>query len=528
MNNDKNTYEQGTPWQGQMPPLIGRPKPRGWRERFMQNYGQAMGTNPAALRDELTIPKWLVSRSVLFFFIAFAACITSFKHGMPWDLAVIASASVLFFFYGIQSASRSWLRLKERQFIKKAFVLALVIRLIWVCISYFYLNTELFLKPDGYGDDNGWYMDFAQGIAKWLKGEDHTPFSKIMDSYASTLDDTGYPFILALEYLLSMESSTIFVPLLVKVILDAYICVAIYHIARRHFGVGTARTAMLFMVFNPIMLFWASCLLKECEMVFICVVSINMIDSTLSAGKKISFRGLLPGLAMASLLFFFRTALALVIFLAVFAHIIFVSHKVMSNGKKVLAGVLVGIVMLVGLGDRITSQSKSLYEKAHGGQQKVSMDWRAEREGGNSLAKYASATVFAPLIFTIPFPTFNMAHEGQIMQMELSGGYFIKNALSFFVIFVLLLLLISGEWRKHVFIEAYTVGYLLVLVMSEFAQSGRFHMPVFPMLMLFAAYGLQVEKGNKHIRKWYLGWCVLMLVAAIGWNWFKLKGRGMI
>lgn len=517
------------PWQGPMPPMMGAPRrKRTWKENLMLNYGQGMGPNPAALRDELIVPKWLVSRSVLFFFIAFAVCLLLFKRAMPWNLAVISCASVLFFCYGIQSASRSWVRVKERQFIKKAFVLALVIRLIWVCLSYFYLNTELFGKPDGYGDDNGWYMDFAQGIAKWLKGEEEIPFSKLMDSYASAVDDTGYPFILALEYLLSMESSTIFVPLLVKAILDAYTCVAIYHIARRHFGVGTARTAMLFMVFNPVMLFWASCLLKECEMVFVCVVSINMIDSTLSAGEKVTFRGLLPGLAMASLLFFFRTALALVIFLAVFAHIIFVSHKVMSNGKKVLAGVLVGIVMLVGLGDRITTQSEQLLRRVEGGQQNVSMTWRAEREGGNILAKYASATVFAPLIFTIPFPTFNMVHEGQIMQMELAGGYFIKNVLSFFVIFVLVLLLVSGEWRKHVFIEAYTVGYLLVLVMSEFAQSGRFHMPVFPMLMLFAAYGLQVEKGNKHIRKWYLGWCVLMLVAAIGWNWFKLKGRGMI
>lgn len=441
---------------------------------------------------------------------------------------IITCASVLLFFYGIQSASRSWARLKERQFIKNAFLWALVIRLIWLCVSYLYLNIELHGRLYGFGDDNGWYMDFAQGIAKWLMGKDNMSFNRLMESYVASVDDTGYPFILALEYLLSMESSTIFLPLLIKALLDAYTCVAIYHIARRHFDVGTARTATLFMVFNPIMLFWAACILKECEMTFICVTSINMIDSTLSAGKKMTFRGLLPGIAMASLLFFFRTALALVVFLAVFAHIIFVSHKVMSNGKKVLAGALVGILLLVGLGDRMRMQSEHLIETVQGGQQQMNMTWRSEREGGNSFAKYVGATVFAPLIFTIPFPTFNVASEEQVMLLELSGGYFIKNLLSFFVIFILLLLLISGEWRKHVFIEAYTVGYLLVLVMSEFAQSGRFHMPVFPMLMLFAAYGLQVEKGNRHIRKWYLGWCVLMLVAAIGWNWFKLKGRGMI
>ena len=89
-------------------------------------------------------------------------------------------------------------------------------------------------------------------------------------------------------------------------------------------------------------------------------------------------------------------------------------------------------------------------------------------------------------------------------------------------------MLISGELRKHVFIIAYTVGYLLVLVMSEFAQSGRYHMPILPLLMIFAAYGIQGEKGNKRIRKSFNLVLVFEVFICIAWNWFKLKGRGMI
>ena len=92
----------------------------------------------------------------------------------------------------------------------------------------------------------------------------------------------------------------------------------------------------------------------------------------------------------------------------------------------------------------------------------------------------------------------------------------------------MIMMLLSGEWRRHVFILAYTLGYLMVLVLSNFAQSGRFHMPVFPMLMLFAAYGIQIAKGNAKLRRGYTWVLVAEVFVCLAWNWFKLKGRGMI
>jgi multisubunit Na+/H+ antiporter MnhE subunit len=112
--------------------------------------------------------------------------------------------------------------------------------------------------------------------------------------------------------------------------------------------------------------------------------------------------------------------------------------------------------------------------------------------------------------------------------MQLAGGSYIKNILSFFVIIVMMLLLISGEWRKHVFIIAYTVGYHMVLVMSSFAQSGRFHMPVMPIILLFAAYGIQMAKGNQKMQRGFTIALVLEVIICLAWNWFKLKGRGMV
>lgn len=77
------------------------------------------------------------------------------------------------------------------------------------------------------------------------------------------------------------------------------------------------------------------------------------------------------------------------------------------------------------------------------------------------------------------------------------------------------------------YILAYTLGYLMCLVLSDFAQSGRFHMPIWPMLMLFAAYGIQVAKANPKIKRWFPMVLVLEVLACLAWNWFKMAGRGL-
>jgi hypothetical protein len=269
-------------------------------------------------------------------------------------------------------------------------------------------------------------------------------------------------------------------------------------------------------------------MMKEAEMVFVVCLAVDKLDEALSSGKKLTFRALLPGLLAGLYLFFFRDALGIALFLGVAAHVVMASNKVLSFGKKIIAGVLIAATLLVAMGDRLLTRSEQLLEQVQSDAQKENMEWRGRREGGNELAKYAGAAVFAPLIFTIPFPTFNEANVSQLVQIQTAGGSFIKNILSFFVIVVMLLFLASGEWRRHVFIIAYTCAYLVVLIFSGFAQSGRFHMPIWPLLMLFAAYGVQLARGNKRLRTGFILVLILEVIICLGWNWFKLKGRGMI
>ena len=233
-----------------------------------------------------------------------------------------------------------------------------------------------------------------------------------------------------------------------------------------------------------------------------------------------------------AVMFTIRTALAAVMVMAFFCALLLSSERIASWGRRALlltlALVFAGVVLTTS-----TSIGQDIQQmwQTRGSQQQVNMEWRAERDVGQGMtqkfAKYAGAAVFAPMIFTIPFPTMNET-PGQENQKMIHGGNFVKNILSGFTIAALFILLFSGDWRKYVLPLAILCGYLVVLVFSNFAQSERFHLPILPFTLMFAAYGISKMNEVWWIKKYYPYWCALMFVAAIAWNWFKLAGRGMI
>lgn len=528
MNNNQYTYNQPPMGQVMPPPQMGAPRANGWRERMMHRFG--MDTTARMPRaKELTIPNWITGKTIAFFFVAMFLCWFVFGYVPGFDLWIVAAISVVLFFYGGMAMSKGWSHDGEKNFIRNVFVAGFVIRLIWILYCYFVFNPEHFGNTFGETADVEWYMPFAKALALFFSGEsEHTLFQILYEDYGAAMDDIGYPLWLGLGYALWGESSDVFMPMLIKCIVSAYCAICVYHVAKRHYGEGTARMAAIFVCVNPNIIYWCGTMFKEAEMVFLCCLAVDNFDRVLSSGKKYTFKTLLPGVLAGMALMFFRSALGLVFFLAVFAHVVMASHRVMSIGKKIIAGVLVAGILVFSMGDRLQSHAEQLVERVNTDDQELNMQWRGKREGGNEFAKYAGAAVFAPLIFTIPFPTFNQANEMQLRQVQLSGGSYIKNIFSFFVILVMIMMLVSGEWRKHVFVLAYTIGYLAVLVMSPFAQSGRFHMPIWPMLMLFSAYGIQLAKGNAKMKRWFSIALVIEVVACLAWNWFKLAGRGML
>lgn len=479
------------------------------------------------------IPKWFSNQSLLVFLAAFAVCSVVFGHVMFFRYAAVAILSVVLFFFMGQYYSMQWSRVREKTFRKNIFWLGFIVRFLWVCYCFFYFNpTYWYGNVYGDGADVEWYMPVGEAFAEWIRNPDLYTFDSFRHTWKAAVDDVGYPLWLGIINILTFGTSDVFVPMLVKCIVGALSVKYIYQIGQRHFGEDVGRMAAIFTALNPNMIYWCGTMMKEIELVFLCCLFVNEMDKALGNNAKLTFKALLPATLIGMTLFLFRSALGLVAFAAVLAHVVMASQRIISTGKKVIAGVLVAFVLLVGMGEGLRQRITDTIQTVQSDTQQKNMEWRATRRDKsgrtNQFAKYAGAAVFAPLIITIPFPTLNMANESNIVQTETSGGSFIKNILSFFVIFVLFLMLFSGEWRRHVFIIAFMLGYMACLALSPFAQSGRFHMPIIPMIMLFGAYGLYVVQTN---RKWKKYWPMLLAVEfflCLAWNWFKLKGRGMI
>lgn len=434
-------------------------------------------------------------------------------------------AVLAFFLYGSKVAKDlAPNRIKnEKNVEKRLFIIAFVPRLIWMVLIY-----TIFMQSygDAFGFENGdatFYDDIGKDFAA---GFYERKVISTWKSIANSIDisDMGYGFFIGFIYWLTGNS--IIVVRLLKCLWSALTVVLIYRLARRNFGEKIARVAAIFCALWPNFWYYCGTHLKETEMVFLAVLFVEQADQMLRSRQFTAWK-VIPILLIAGALFTVRTPLALVALLSLVFSVVMSSSKVVNWGKRIIVGILAVLLIGVTAGNRIEEESRALIEQVQGGMQRNNMEWRSRREHGNAFAKYAGASVFAPLIFTIPFPSMVEPFKGQDVQQLNNGGNFIKNILSGLTIFAMVMLLMTGKWREHLLPLSFMLGYLAVLAFSNFAQSERFHQPAMPLELMFAAYGLSIAITKPKYKRWFTYWCVLMFVAVLAWNWFKLKGRGL-
>jgi len=433
---------------------------------------------------------------------------------MFWVFGIV---EVVSFFYFSNQLTRKWANVSEKRYIKKLFQTALIIRLVWVVFSYFFY-IAMTGKPFEWsvGDAIG-YHESGLWIADLLKvGKLHL----FIDDMKGRYSDMGYSLYLGFLYVVTGKS--IFITRILKAIYSAYTCVLIYQLSKRNFGEETGRMTGIFCMLMPNLIFYTGLHLKEVEMVFLTVVFLERTDK-LFRGEKYSFSTLILPLLIAGSLFFFRTVLGATAIFALFTTLIFSSDKVLGMGKRTM--LIVWVLGAAGyfIGGKLASEVESVWAARSENQQK-SMEFRTTRQNGNKFAKYAGGAVFAPMIFVIPFPTI-VNTPGQENQQLINGGNYVKNIMAFFCLFALFLIIKTKRWRDYLLIGSFTLGYLIVLALSAFGQSERFHQPALPFILILSAYG--VTQLTKKTKKYYRWWLVLIFVAIVGWSWFKLAGRGL-
>lgn len=461
-------------------------------------------------------PKYFSTRAIYCYVITLLLVSGFFmSHAMPFQFMLFGFVAVTLFFVYSNKLTMSWQRFSPSFFTKKLFKTAFVIRLVYVVFIYFYF-LAMTGHPHAYHAGDELQYQYSASLLR------DAGFNQYWDELLAFYgySDRGYIVWLAIEYLLF--GTHVLPARVLKCVIDAFSCVLIYNLAKRNFGESVGRMAALFCMMMPNMWFYCGVTLKETEMAFMVVLFAERADLVMRS-PKIKLAGLaVPGLCILAMTTF-RTALAAVMFASLAAGLIFSSAKQLQTWKKVIYSSIFVIYMVATIGMEMLEEAQNLWA-GKSQNQEVGYQWRAEREGGNTFTKYASATLFAPTIFTIPFSSM-VEIRNQENQMMMNGVNFIKNIMSGFVIFAMISMLFSGEWRKHVLPIATTCGYLVVLAFSTFAHSERFHFPVLALELMFAAYGISLMK-NKH-KRWYTIWLVAMCAANFGWAWIKLAGRGL-
>lgn len=462
-------------------------------------------------------PNVISRKAMTFYFVTLAIVSVLFmRRILPFVWMVFGAVEVCTFFYFSNDLTKRWGRLHPEVFVKKLFWTALLIRLVYMVFAFFFYTAMTGQPFMFYSADEQVYF----GMSKVWKEQGFEALRNGMKGFG--VDDSGEIYLTG--FLCWIFGTSVFPARVLHSLLSALTCVLVYRLAKRHFGESTGRMAAIFCMLMPNLVYYCGIHLKEADMLFFTVLFVDRVDLVLSekgAGAKNIVFAFLAGFA----LFTFRSVLGAVGLIAMGVAIVFTKGKLGSWWKRIVLVVLVGAALTTtNIGLRIMSEVDTAWSRRESNQEE-GMQYRATREGGNVFAKYASGAVFAPFIFTIPFPTL-VNTEGQENQQMLNGGNFVKNVLSGFTLFALVLLLLSGEWRKHTLPIAMMGGYLAVIAFSNFAQSERFHQPALPFELMFAAFGISQLKA-KHV-KWIDYWMYFVVAANVGWAWFKLAGRGLV
>lgn len=475
-------------------------------------------------------PDWLSKYAVATYLLALVVVSVLYStYNVPWYFMLAGVVSVVVFFVYGRRQMMEWTETqihKSKTYERKIFWLSFWTRLLWTLLIYtifmrMYGDTFGFEKEDAY-----FYDQLGRFVAGLINEGNYHIYDEVSKwSGTDDIADMGYGIYVGAIYFLTNKN--ILVVRLLKCILSSYTVVLMYRLARREFGESVGRITAMFCALWPNFWYYCGVHLKETEMVFLAVLFVEQADQMLRSRQFTAWK-VAPVILLAAILFTFRTPLAIVAVLALLFALVMTSSKVVGWGKRIVVGGLAVLLIFTTLGTRIEDNARSLMESVERSPQNKNLEWRSTRVNGNAFAKYAGAAVFAPLIFTIPFPTMAMPYEGQKVQMLLNGGNYVKNILSFFTIFALIWLLLCGSWRDHLLPLAFMLGYLVVLVMSSFPHSERFHQPVMPFEFMFMVYGLSIVVRRFKYKRWFGYWCVLIFLATVVWNWFKLAGRGLV
>ena len=462
-------------------------------------------------------PKQIAHRAILVYLVVLASVsIFYFNHSMSWGYIVLGITWVVGFFLLSGSLSKHNRSVNESVYIQNLFLVAFVLRLIWVIASYFYYIRATGIPFEFNAADSMGYHDEAT----WLSG---TSWSFVREYYfgpgSTGVSDVGYPLYLTALY--KLIGPNVIVPRIIKACLSTFTCFLLYRLASRTFGEQTGRLTGIMAALMPNLIIYCGYHLKETEMLFLEVAFLERLDYLIRT-KRITFLAIFLPTILAGSLFFFRTVLGAAAVFAFASTIILASAPSMKRGGRRVVLIGWGVLFLLALGGgTIATEAEGYWEERD---ENVVDKRYGQTIRGNQWARYATGTVMAPMVFVLPYATM-VNVDNQYSQQEKSGGNYIRNFMGLFAILAIYEAIRRKQWRNYITIGSFVIAYLAVISISGYSNSERFLLPGLPGLILLWSYGIATLREKTY--RMITPWCFIVFVMEFAWAFFKLGSRGL-
>ena len=462
------------------------------------------------------LPKQIANKGIYLYLGSLAAVSFVFmRRAMSWEFILIGIMWVVGFFVLSSTLSKKWMALPQKKFVLYLALLALALRVAWVYFSYYFFTSKTGQPFEFDAADSLFYYWVGVGYKDVPVGDMWTDLFVNRPS----VSDSGFAFFLGL--LSKVTGMSIIQPRLIISALSAFSCVQIYLLAKRNLNEEVGRMAAIFYCLFPNLIHYCGLHMKEAYMLFIIVAFLERTDYLIRRRKQMVLNIAIVVLTIF-IMFTLRTVLGAVAIFAVVSALVFTNSKIIGKTRRfvLIAWTALAATTLAG-GIIMTEIEETWEDRANNQEQKRTN----QVNKGVEWAQYATTTVMAPMIFVLPFPTM-VNVDGQFNQQLLSGGNYVRNFLGGFVLVALFsAIFVTKNWRNLSLIGSFVVAYLGVISSSGYANAERFLLPGLPVLLIMAAYGINLLNGKNYrfIKIWYY----VVPIMAFAWAYFKLGSRGM-
>lgn len=464
-----------------------------------------------------------VTKKIIVFITAvYLLLIIAFRgklFSMEWIVGSYFVAVTIIF--QIKKLNRKWIYYPEKKFTKKIFWTSFLVRLfVLLGVLIIAKNTWGRLFYVGAVDATKYFRVATQARAVFHEQDLIGSFNFIVDEYNGIITDVGFPFFLFLTTFIVGTSA--FGLKLTSCIIGSLVVLKGYKIANLIFEKKTARIAAILLMVFPISLFFNATILKESLLTYV-ILEVLYLNVKMIKTLKYKTKDILLLVAFIAISFFLRAAVSILLFL-----IATYTLTVYSAKRKKIVGVTVTIIIITLFTSFliITGQSQVYYDNYI--EAKNLPQERIEQMSNiNELVSLLGLPVYLLISIFTPFPSlvyipnqFGLPHDEY--NYMIAGNIF-WNVFALFAVTGLI-----WTFRKKRGLSSplwsFVIGYQLILLQAMMFTSVRFSYPALPVFVLFTAYGLSLKK----LKKYYSLYLLMMAIAIIGWNYVRLKGRGML